>query len=258
MDSLKVFQYRFKNSFCYAVICRDSGESIIIDPGYPVFLEAVKKESPNVKAVCLTHQDPASSGAARDFANCFDAPVIAFENGDININARYSATIGKMNVEFFHTPGHSQDSVCIRVGQNIFTGHTLGVASLGYCAGTESITQMYKSIMKDIPEIAESRIIWPSFDKSVEAFRMLQKVFPENKEYFDLEKTYLSKRNIDSIKISGLDIFNTDMDREKRFNLVYKLSDSRVRNYLAAKGYFTGSMDDLRAFSALQYFYNGI
>jgi glyoxylase-like metal-dependent hydrolase (beta-lactamase superfamily II) len=255
---VKIFQYRHMNNFCYAVTCLDTAKSIVIDPGFPIYYEEIKKEGLDIKAVFLTHHDSARSGAAGLFKERLKIPVISYDKGDINTGEKYIASIGSMEIIAFHTPGHTQDSISLKIKDNFFSGDTLSLACIGYSAGISDTALMYDTLFDKIPLLAEGCTIWPSFDKSLEVLKMLEKIFPEKKEITGLCRSIQQKRSLDNIKVPAGHLFYTDMAREKELNMVYNMSDSKIRSYLAEHGFYMGGKDDIRAYRAMQYFFNSI
>jgi len=57
-------------------------------------------------------------------AYCFDKPVTLVKDND-------RLEIGGIKLEIMHTPGHSKGSICIKLGNSIFTGDTLFKGTIG-------------------------------------------------------------------------------------------------------------------------------
>lgn len=130
--------YEGTNSY---VIAR-GGESVLIDPGIenPDHLEALRQAGraggSTVTAVLLTHDHPDHSDGARTLADSLGVPIRAMSTrfADELIAPSDTLRIGDLDVQLVHTPGHSDDSVCLWFEQQrtILTGDTLlGARSSG-------------------------------------------------------------------------------------------------------------------------------
>jgi len=80
--------------------------------------------------------------------------VVAYKSGDIAVREGSMLKLGSIEIKILHTPGHTQDSICILAENNLFTGDTLFVEE---CGRTDlpggSSEQMYESLgrLKRLP-----------------------------------------------------------------------------------------------------------
>lgn len=120
----------------------DDGEGSValIDPG-PVdtkharaILDVVGRRSVEVVLVTHTHVDhaPMANPIARDLA----VPAVGYAPGpqfepDIRLLDGAAYKIGELGLRVVHTPGHSDDHLCFRAGNVLFTGdHIMGGSSV--------------------------------------------------------------------------------------------------------------------------------
>lgn len=116
------------------------GSVAVIDPG-PVdtrharaILDVVGKRS--VVAVLVTHTHVDHAPMANPIARDLSVPAVGYAPGpqfdpDIRLldGARYE--IGELELRIIHTPGHSDDHLCFRSGNVLFTGdHIMGGSSV--------------------------------------------------------------------------------------------------------------------------------
>jgi glyoxylase-like metal-dependent hydrolase (beta-lactamase superfamily II) len=118
-----------------------STASIIVDPGYHDMdhLPKLVEQGP-VALILLTHFHGDHTEGAPWLAEQTGAPVRAFDpslcrDADPLIDGEHLDVAG-MALEVIHTPGHSDDSVCFRYGEDILTGDTI----LGH--GTTVLTDL--------------------------------------------------------------------------------------------------------------------
>lgn len=138
------------------VICNESNhQCIIIDPGTPFPYEIINfcnNYNLNPEAIILTHFHFDHVWGANYLREKFGCPIICsrrcaekltipqnyfnllyfndsstftIENIDVIINDNIEMDIAGNMLRFFMTPGHTDCSLCIRIGNMIFTGDTI-------------------------------------------------------------------------------------------------------------------------------------
>jgi len=143
------------SSNCY--ILGDNGEGVIIDPGADdrEIMDAVESTKLKIKYIILTHahlDHIVSMDRLRDktgakvlvHENDAAALVDSWSNGsalfgfdvslrsaDMNLKDGDILEVGGLKLEIIHTPGHTSGSICIKAGNNLFTGDTLFRLSIG-------------------------------------------------------------------------------------------------------------------------------
>ena len=159
-------------NFAYILGCEESGEAAIIDPGFEAkkLLEIASKMTMKIVAVMNTHGHSDHIASNREIVNETGALVIAHELAtftvDQYIKDRETFKIGSLAIETIHTPGHSPDSVCFIVDDEIiFTGDTLFVSE---CGRTDlpggSNEDMYNSLVKIMRKMPDNLIVYPGHD----------------------------------------------------------------------------------------------
>jgi len=142
---------------CYLMMCDETKEAIIIDPGAQanIIERELKKYEAKLKYIVLTHGHGDHIGAVEALKETFNVPVIASEDEDdmlqdpdynestricdysISFQAdRYirdndTIAFGKKEMKFITTPGHTKGGMCILVDDHLFTGDTLFNRSIG-------------------------------------------------------------------------------------------------------------------------------
>ena len=128
---------------CYIVHKADSDHCVIIDPGYePARITAFLEENNlQADAILLTHGHFDHVGGVKDLAE--DCKVFLHElehtmptaltAGKLYATDYYSGDFSVAGMDFFvlHTPGHTPGSVCLIVGDAMFSGDTLFAGSCG-------------------------------------------------------------------------------------------------------------------------------
>jgi len=114
----------------------DGGEVAVIDPG-PRLEEhgdAIRAAVAGFRpvAVLVTHAHPDHAPAANSLAEEFGVPAVGFGDGpdfaaDRTVTDGDEIVVGDRSLLVVETPGHTPDSICFRLGDDLFTGdHVMG------------------------------------------------------------------------------------------------------------------------------------
>ena len=77
-------------------------------------------------------------------------------------------------MSILHTPGHTEDSICLYDGKHLFTGDTLLIGSCGrtdFVGGSPK--QMFRSLQSVILSLPPQTLIYPGHDYGDVPFRRL-------------------------------------------------------------------------------------
>ena len=130
-------------NFVYLLGDPETREAAVVDPGWevPQIMEAVAEDGYKLTHVFLSHTHFDHVQGLGDLLNAIDLPVFvhdaeshALEISETNIKPVGEGDIihvGSVPVTFLHTPGHTQGSQCMLIGDHIFSGDTLFVRACG-------------------------------------------------------------------------------------------------------------------------------
>ncbi len=135
---------------CYIVMDEVTSEAVIIDPGADeeIIENLVENMKAKVKFILLTHGHFDHVGAVEYLADKFNAPFyINKKDEEYALKDNYvftklrkangylkegdTFTIGNKEVKVIETPGHSKGGVSFLINDNLFTGDTLFMGSIG-------------------------------------------------------------------------------------------------------------------------------
>jgi glyoxylase-like metal-dependent hydrolase (beta-lactamase superfamily II) len=180
--------------FCYVIACEATREAAAIDPAgdkndIQKILALLEEKNLHLAYIINTHghadhtygnellgsrtgaktvmheldDDLFTTEEARVWAEAFGlspAPPV-----DIRISDGDRLSLGKLTVEFIHTPGHTPGAVCVLVENNLFTGDTLFVGAVGRTdLPGGSMEKLLKSIEDKLLPLPGDTIIWPGHD----------------------------------------------------------------------------------------------
>ena len=175
-------------NFEYLLVDEPSREAIVIDSGWEVqpIVAQARDESLMVKFIVATHHHSDHTATVWQLAQLLNAQVVAHSSSpvahDVSVSNGAVLRVGKSRIKVLHTPGHSNDSICLFDGEHLFTGDTLLIGSCGR-TGIEggSPEKMYESL-RLILELPYSTIVYPGHDYGEVPFRTLSEEKKSNPE----------------------------------------------------------------------------
>ena len=156
-------------NFVYLVVEERSREALVVDSGWETapIENAVSKERARVKYAVATHEHFDHVSTLKDVADILGAKVVAHESSPIECDLRVKdgeeLRLGGTAVRILHTPGHTEDSICLYDGRNVFTGDTLFVGTIGRF-DRERAEAMYDSLLRVILGLPGETMMYPGHD----------------------------------------------------------------------------------------------
>ncbi len=168
---------------CYVLSINE--KVIVIDPGAKAerILTAINERE--VIAILLTHAHFDHIGALNELLTHFTCPVYLHEddepllsNPELNysfpkrfvvdadtIHYTNNLQIGEFKIEVIETPGHTEGSVCLIIENNLFSGDTLFMQSVGRTdLKTGNPTKMKQSLRK-LKALDQNYVVYPGHDE---------------------------------------------------------------------------------------------
>lgn len=135
---------------CYLAWLPESKQAVVVDPGAPAveILEFIKARRLNVLAILNTHGHSDHCGGDRILAANLSVPVY-LQRSDRALASRIAGAdcpitfypadphliLDGWEIEVIPTPGHTPGSVCLKVGETLFSGDTLFAGAIGKADG---------------------------------------------------------------------------------------------------------------------------
>lgn len=160
------------STYTYLIGDEASGQAALIDP----VAEQLERDLALVRELGLTlalvldthvHADHvtaagalrtrtgAKTGASQRGAPCVDLPL----DGGTRL------ALGGLEIEVLSTPGHTDDSLCYRLGSSVFTGDTLLIRGCGRADFQNGDAHaLYRSITGTLFALPDDTVIWPGHD----------------------------------------------------------------------------------------------
>jgi len=151
-------------NFGYIAGDKEGGAGIIVDPSYSPekLLEEAEKLGLKIKYFFCTHNHPDHTGGNYVIQKKTGKKVLLYGDTEpetgIEITDGALLPLGDLSVKIIHTPGHTDDSICIYTGDSLFTGDTLFVGKVGGTYGREDAKTEYDSLQKLMALPSETKV----------------------------------------------------------------------------------------------------
>lgn len=157
-------------NYGYLVGCENTKKAAVVDPSpdpQPCYKKAVELGL-TVEYVIDTHSHYDHSAGNGFFKKAGARVVIhkSAHSGDVQVDERETLTVGELTLSFFHTPGHTSDSMCILAGKELMAGDTLFVGKVGGTYSREAALTEFGSLKKLMTLDPDIRV-WPGHNYGV-------------------------------------------------------------------------------------------
>jgi glyoxylase-like metal-dependent hydrolase (beta-lactamase superfamily II)/rhodanese-related sulfurtransferase len=123
----------------YLIGCPQSCAAALVDPELSQidrYLALAAQHGVRIRYVIDTHTHADHFSATRELASRLDVPIAMHHASpapfvDLRLGDGESIVLGQLRVNVMHTPGHTRDSMCLRVENRLFTGDTLLMSATG-------------------------------------------------------------------------------------------------------------------------------
>ena len=155
-------------NFSYIVVDEDTNESIIIDPSWNLMeLELIiKNDNLKIKYIVNTHYHDDHTRGNQEMVESTKAPILQHElstlKNDVTVKDGDFIEFGNSKLKVLHTPGHSDDSICLVGDGKIFSGDTLFVGNCGRIdLPGGSASKLYHSLFNVIHSLDDNLVMYP-------------------------------------------------------------------------------------------------
>lgn len=182
-------------NFVYAIGDRETGEAVLVDPAYDVngLVDVLETDGMRCTGVLATHYHPDHVGGSmagfqlegvaelmertevpihvqapeaefvRKVTGLSDSSLVAHQSGDI-------VSVGAIDIELIHTPGHTPGSQCFFVDGRLVAGDTL---FLDGCGRTDlpgaDPGEMYESLTQRLSKVPDDAVLFPGHQYSADS-----------------------------------------------------------------------------------------
>jgi glyoxylase-like metal-dependent hydrolase (beta-lactamase superfamily II) len=160
-------------NFAYVVADDATGAAIVIDPSYTPdrVVAAAKAEGLTIDRAFCTHDHHDHTNGNAEFERLTGVRPLLF--GDVDPETGQTVAggatfpLGDLTIEILHTPGHTTDSICLHIGDAVFTGDTLFVGKVGGTDLGDAARTEYESLHNTLLALPDATRVFPGHDVGV-------------------------------------------------------------------------------------------
>ena len=179
------------DTFCYLVGDPKTGEAALIDPAFDTkkILGTAREKGFKVTRVINTHNHPDHTAGNATIIDATGAELLMHRvdadrmggmlsrgfarmlggkgspTPDVRLKDGDTVTVGAIELDVIHTPGHTPGGICLYAPGHVFTGDTLFVGSVGRTdlPGGSAAT-LLASIRQKLYTLPGDTVVWPGHD----------------------------------------------------------------------------------------------
>ena len=169
---IKQFLTGGDRNFAYLVGDEATKKAIVIDPSYDPdsVVDYACESRYEIVGAFNTHGHHDHTNGNNAFEKSTGVRPAAFgqfaTNG-VHVDHETVFPVGELEARILHTPGHSPDSICILVGDAVFTGDTLFVGKVGGTDLDEGARTEYASLHDIVLKLPDATRVFPGHDVGV-------------------------------------------------------------------------------------------
>jgi glyoxylase-like metal-dependent hydrolase (beta-lactamase superfamily II) len=160
-------------NFGYLVADEDSRKALIIDASYSPerIVQYARDQQYDIQYVFSTHGHYDHTNGNQVVKELTGQSALLFGDRDpgtgIRIEDGVRLPLGALEVTVLHTPGHTEDAICIYVGDAVFTGDTLFVGKVGGTDLGAGARAEYESLHQKLLVLPDDTRVFPGHDVGV-------------------------------------------------------------------------------------------
>lgn len=168
-------------NFAYIIGDDVSKEAAVVDPSNnpELIIVRAKERHLKIKYIINTHSHYDHTNGNKTVKDATGALVAAYKHSehavDVPLEDKDVLNLGELQLHIIHTPGHTNDSICILAGNKLCTGDTLFVGKVGgtdFCNGAR---QEYDSLHKKLMTLPDDVEVYPGHNYGVTPFSTIKK-----------------------------------------------------------------------------------
>lgn len=170
---VKQFRTGGDRNFGYLVADEATRKAAVIDPSYSPedVVDYARQDGWQIEYVFCTHDHYDHTNGNSAIKRLTGRQPLLYGDTDPLTGARVKDDacfpLGDLEIRILHTPGHTQDAVCMYVGDALFTGDTLFVGKVGGTDFGSGAAAEYDSLHRKLLALPDSTRVFPGHDYGV-------------------------------------------------------------------------------------------
>ncbi len=160
-------------NFGYVAACENSRKAAVVDPSYAPekIVDFCRENNLDILYIFCTHGHYDHTNGNRKISTLTGVDVLLFGDKDpqtgSTVNDGAVFPLGELVLKIIHTPGHTEDAICIHVGDAVFTGDTLFVGKVGGTDFSDGARAEYDSLFNKLLALPPETRVFPGHDYGV-------------------------------------------------------------------------------------------
>jgi glyoxylase-like metal-dependent hydrolase (beta-lactamase superfamily II)/rhodanese-related sulfurtransferase len=157
----------------YLIGCAESCAAVLIDPEISLidrYHALAARDGLRIHYLIDTHTHADHFSATRQLARKLGVPVAMHRDSpapfvDLRLDDGEMLLIGTLRLQVLHTPGHTRDSMCLRVEDRLFTGDTLLIGATGRTdLPSGDPDALYDSLFNQVLKLDPALLVHPAHE----------------------------------------------------------------------------------------------
>ena len=157
----------------YLVGCADSCATVLIDPEVSQidrYLALAARDGLRIHFVIDTHTHADHFSATRQIARRLGVPAVMHRASpalavDMRVDDGEMVAVGKLRLRVLHTPGHTEDSMCLVAQDRVFSGDSLMIGATGRTDLPGGDPEaLYDSLFNRVLKLDPSLLVYPAHE----------------------------------------------------------------------------------------------
>lgn len=157
----------------YLIGCGDTCAAAVIDPEVRQlnrYQALAAQHGVRIRYVIDTHTHADHFSGSKQLSELLHVPVVAHQKSPspyvtMRVDEGDLIKVGELRLSALHTPGHTHDSMCLVMGDRVFTGDTLLIGATGRTdLPTGDPEQLYDSLFGKLLKLDPELRVYPAHD----------------------------------------------------------------------------------------------
>jgi glyoxylase-like metal-dependent hydrolase (beta-lactamase superfamily II) len=166
-------QVRHGGCLSYLIGCEETRSAVVVDPELAEadrYVASAAEKGLRLKYVLDTHTHADHFTGSRELGRQLGIPVVMHRRSaapfvDLRVEDGETLMVGNLRLGVIETPGHTDDSLCIRLADRILTGDALLIGGTGRTdLPTGDPAALYDSLFEKLLRLDDQLLVFPAHD----------------------------------------------------------------------------------------------
>jgi glyoxylase-like metal-dependent hydrolase (beta-lactamase superfamily II) len=166
-------QIRSGGCLSYLIGCEETRAALVVDPELDQadrYVALASEKGLRIRLLLDTHTHADHFSATRELGHQLGLPVVMDRRSvapfvDLRVEDGETLIVGKLRLDVLETPGHTDDSICLVLGDRVLTGDTLLIGGTGRTdLPTGDPEALYDSLFGKLLQRDDGLLVFPAHD----------------------------------------------------------------------------------------------